>query len=253
MNNALHFMVHLSPDPARVARWSASEKLDRAGDDDGYIWHALLAASFGALAPKPFRVLHRPDRPTQVLGYTQADEPSLRTHVSQFASPDVVAALGLDRLAIKRMPDAYPAGLELGFEVRVRPTVRQDRDGDRNRARERDAFLVAVEKGCPRAQRDDLVRDDVYGDWLRQRLTAGGAELLSARIVARRRSRLSRRNCERALVSVGGHGGGGPDVVFGGVLKVRDPQAFRDLLMRGVGRHRAFGFGMLLLKPVGGG
>ena len=151
MSSTPHFMLYLEPDPARVARWSAAERLDRPGDDDGYVWHALLAASFGALAPKPFRLVKHAERPPQLLGYTSADEASLRTQVSQFAAPDVVAALGFDHLAVKRMPEAYRAGLELGFEVRVRPTVRQDRDDDRNRSRERDAFLVAVEKAGPGA------------------------------------------------------------------------------------------------------
>lgn len=250
MSNAPHFMVHLEPDAARVARWSAAERLDRVGDDDGYVWHALLAASFGALAPKPFRLVHRDGQPSQLLGYTSADESSLRTHISRFAPPDIVSALCLDRLAVKRMPDIYPLGLELCFEVRVRPTVRQDRDGDRNRSRECDAFLAAVERAGPRGSRSELNRDEVYLDWLRPRLS--GADVLSARIIARRRSRVTRRTRERALVSVGGRGGGGPDVVLTGVLKVREPQAFRDLLMRGVGRHRAFGFGMLLLKPTNG-
>jgi CRISPR system Cascade subunit CasE len=35
-----------------------------------------------------------------------------------------------------------------------------------------------------------------------------------------------------------------------GILEVTGGEAFARLLARGVGRHRAFGFGMLLLKPV---
>jgi CRISPR system Cascade subunit CasE len=42
----------------------------------------------------------------------------------------------------------------------------------------------------------------------------------------------------------------GPDAVFTGVLQVRDSDAFAALVARGIGRHRAFGFGMLLLKPA---
>jgi CRISPR system Cascade subunit CasE len=34
-----------------------------------------------------------------------------------------------------------------------------------------------------------------------------------------------------------------------GELTVADPDAFSALLARGVGRHRAFGYGMLLLRP----
>jgi CRISPR system Cascade subunit CasE len=33
-----------------------------------------------------------------------------------------------------------------------------------------------------------------------------------------------------------------------GTLRVGDAEAFRALLARGLGRHRAFGFGMLLLR-----
>jgi CRISPR system Cascade subunit CasE len=41
-----------------------------------------------------------------------------------------------------------------------------------------------------------------------------------------------------------------PNAVLEGTLTVGDPDAFARLLARGIGRHRAFGFGMLLLKPA---
>ena len=34
-----------------------------------------------------------------------------------------------------------------------------------------------------------------------------------------------------------------------GILTITDPIAFAELLKRGVGRHRAYGYGMLLLRP----
>ncbi len=54
-----------------------------------------------------------------------------------------------------------------------------------------------------------------------------------------------RRDKGRALHSLAG-----PDVSFTGVLTVADPDRFATLLAHGVGRHAAFGFGMLLLKPA---
>jgi CRISPR system Cascade subunit CasE len=45
---------------------------------------------------------------------------------------------------------------------------------------------------------------------------------------------------------------GRPAVTFEGTLTVTDGEQFEALLARGVGRHRAFGFGMLLLRPPGG-
>jgi CRISPR system Cascade subunit CasE len=134
--------------------------------------------------------------------------------------------------------------------VRIRPTIRQHVNGDRTTSRERDAFLAAAEKAGPRESRPDLDREAVYADWLRRHLEAGGAKLLNdVRAVALRRTRVSRRNNERRL-----NGGiEGPDATFAGTLEVAAPEVFRHLLARGVGRHRAFGFGMLLLRPPGGG
>jgi CRISPR system Cascade subunit CasE len=36
-----------------------------------------------------------------------------------------------------------------------------------------------------------------------------------------------------------------------GTLQVETADAFAHLIARGIGRHRAFGFGMLLLRPAG--
>ena len=41
-----------------------------------------------------------------------------------------------------------------------------------------------------------------------------------------------------------------PSAVLEGTLSITDPVEFRQTLARGIGRHRAFGFGMLLLRPA---
>ena len=43
----------------------------------------------------------------------------------------------------------------------------------------------------------------------------------------------------------------GPDAVIRGVLTITDSESFADLLAKGIGRHRAYGYGMLLLRPTG--
>ena len=237
---ALH-MIRLDPDPQRIARWGVQEGL---GKDDGYIWHAVLRAAFGERAPKPFRVLERPGRPVQLLGYTTSDQAALLSHAQAFADPAALAALCLDSLAVKGMPAVFAEGVSLRFEVRVRPVVRQDRDGDRSRSRERDAFLVAIEKVAATAKVD---RSEVYLQWLKEQLQRGGAALVSAKPTALRRERIARRDAVRKLIETDG-----PDVVFDGTLKITNPQAFAGLLARGVGRHRSFGYGMLLLSPARG-
>jgi CRISPR system Cascade subunit CasE len=233
-------LVRLDPDPARVALWMSAEGLVRDGVDDGYGWHALLAAGFGALAPKPFRVLARPGRPPQLLAYSTAPLEELQAHARDFADPLVIAALRPEQAAAKPMPTVRE-GQRLGFEVRLRPTVRRDRDGNRNRVADVDAYVAA----CQRTEQEStLDRAEVYRDWLNAKLGAGGARLEAARALEMRRLPLLRRDRNRSLTRVEGH-----SATFTGTLITQDAQAFTALLARGVGRHRAFGHGMLLLRP----
>ena len=236
-------LLKLEPDMGRVLRWAGAQGLldPRRDDDLGYALHALLAAVFGTLAPKPF-VLQRPaQRPPTLLAYTQADPAALRDHAAAFAEPDASAALGQEHMAAKTMPALFDPGRRLGFLVRTRPTVRVDRDGDRTKSRERDAFLAAIDGTLPG---EGPARAAVYQSWLAVHLAAGGAELTSMSIDQLARSIVRRRGPGRRLVSLEG-----PDATFSGVLRVTDPDAFAGLLARGVGRHRAFGYGMVLLRP----
>jgi CRISPR system Cascade subunit CasE len=203
----------------------------------------LLRAAFGELAPKPFRLIERLGRPDYLLGYSTADPSALREHAAMFPDPLVNSALNLPSLAVMWMPTTFAAGTQLGFEVRVRPVMREHRNGDRELIHERDAFVAAVD-GLGREQK--LVRERVYVDWLQARLAAGGAKARAVRAASLRRCRVLRTGADRKPVLVEG-----PDVVLEGTLAVIDLEAFAALLTRGVGRHRAFGFGMLLLKAPG--
>jgi CRISPR system Cascade subunit CasE len=239
------YMVRLDPDMARAMEWGAREKLLKPGGDDGYLWHALLVAAFGDLAPKPFR-LFEPNggRATYLLGYANAKEEALRRHAAEFCDPAIASALGISSLAVKVMPESFATGRQLGFELRARPVVRQTKDGDRNRKREIDVFL---QQARARSDAEKPSRVAVYKDWLAANLMKGGAALDTMSIIWLRRTAITRRGREREL-DVHGEKGGGPDACFHGALTVTDPIAFNTLLARGVGRHRAFGFGMLLLK-----
>jgi len=165
------------------------------------------------------------------------------------ADPQAAAALGLGATSghggfnARPFPTQWAAGHLLGFEVRVRPIIREGRTG-----KERDAFLVAVEKSAGAA----VDRGAVYVQWLRDQFARqGGAELLEATVgrfrllnVMRQSQRVDAAEPRRRRAV------SGPDALVSGRLRVADPQAFAQLLARGVGRHRAFGFGLLLLRPA---
>jgi CRISPR system Cascade subunit CasE len=244
-------MMRLEPDMPKVARWGLARGVARSGFDDGYLWHALLKATFGALAPKPFRLIEVARRRPYLVGYHSAEKEELLGHAQAFAEPDAAEAVGLGSLAVKVMPTQFKIGARLGFETRVRPIVRTTRNDPIAPGREIDVFLAAA-KSRPVEKLD---RGTVYFEWLGRELAKGGAstERLGMRLVSVRRARLLRRDApddegNRPLTQVGKKGGG-PDLVIAGELTVSDPTAFENLLARGIGRHRAFGFGMLLLRP----
>jgi CRISPR system Cascade subunit CasE len=237
-------MIQLAPDMGRLARWAERRRLlapHGAEDDLGYALHALLVANFGDFAPKPFALLRPPGRAAQLLAYSRHPGGDLRRAGSAFAEPEAAEAVGLHSLAAKAMPQDWPVGTRLGFEVRVRPMVRTDRDGNRDRSREVDAFVVSP----PGSD-----RGTIYGEWLRARLDAGGADLVTARLDSFRLGPVMRRTAAEADGRRPMRKQVGPEATFTGALTIRDPDAFGALLARGVGRHRAFGFGMLLLRPA---
>ena len=237
------YMLQATPDLSGLIRWSERTGLfqTRPEDDLGYPLHAVLRAAFDTLAPAPFALMRHAVRPATLLAYSAHPAQALREQAAAFAEPDATAAIGLTTLVDKQMPDQFAVGRRLGFTVRVRPVVRVDRDGDRSRARERDAFLHAVTGSAPG---EGPSRGEVYCAWLTARLAEGGAQVEHLVLDSFRLTAAIRRDRGRKLRTFRG-----PDASCSGVLHVTDPERFSALLARGVGRHRAFGFGMLLLRP----
>lgn len=243
------------------------------GGDLGYALHAALTGLFGAAAPQPFRLLgpgsrRRAGEDAVLLAYSGQDEAALRDYAAMQSSiaathADAARALPLESLEVRPMPTRWTAGRLLQFETRVRPVVRTSRNDpngqnrgpnrDKNGGREIDAFLSAMEKAGGNLQAGGAVldRQAVYRDWVSAALIRNGAASLAAddvAIKALKRTRLHTGDNSPADDAVGGKVEG-PDIVAQGLLRVGDPTAFAALLARGVGRHRAFGFGMLLLAP----
>lgn len=228
------YMVRLTCDLPAIYRRIAKEQKEV---DLGYAIHTHLREVFGDLAPQPFRVVSESGTHAEVLGYGAHDKQAME---------DGALTLGWRDLAAKKMPE-LEAGKELKFEVRVCPTrrgrfPRPGGDKGEPKPRELDAFLAAVSKNPG----ETLNRAETYQTWLGERLARdGAAELLSARLERYQRARLFRRR-------QGGERNGAlldrPDATFMGRLRVGDSAQFHRLLATGVGRHRAFGFGMLLLK-----
>ncbi len=216
--------------------------------DDGYLTHCILRELWQDHAPAPF-VLGGRGRVLEVWGYTKASAAMLVKHARDFGDPALLAVLqDVDGIASKPMP-CFVEERRIGFHVRACPVVRLAKSRCDHRAgAEIDAFLARcfqVGEGVA------VSREEVYREWLAARLrdvsmsgvivdriaVAGFSRELLTRYThaeTREAKRLSR-----------------PDVRFEGELIVKNGDAFLAQLEKGIGRHRAFGFGALIVVPPG--
>jgi CRISPR system Cascade subunit CasE len=247
------FLVRCTIDAQRLFAFARRSRAAARDYDVGYAVHALLAALFdhgapsdACVAPRPFHILDEERRMLDVLGYAAVDHVVLSQRARTFADPVAWGACDLDGMTSKPMPAAMTSGTRLGFLVRACPTRRIAKRGPMTSDRaEVDAFLAKSWEVGPDVELD---RSEVYRAWLQEELAKEGAARLiegsCAKFQLGRFLRRTQGDGRKGRIT------GGPDVTFEGVLEVADPVAWSRRLARGVGRHRAFGFGMVLLRPA---
>jgi CRISPR system Cascade subunit CasE len=252
-------MVQLGLDAKSLTTLGKMLHLPLAQTDTGYLVHCALGELFGDDAPQPFSIENESEngRRVRVLGYADANADTLQSHAQLDASPTVYEICDWDRLAAKPMPETFPEGMPLQFELRACPVVRKasagegiNQNGDTRtweEGDELDAFLAEAWK----TPGEDLNREQVYRDWLdRQFEVRGGAEPQSIGMTRFSIERMTRRipkngNGERKADTIKR-----PDVTLTGTLQVTDGDAFVDLLRSGLGRHKSFGYGMLKVRRL---
>lgn len=221
-------------------RWMGERRLL----DPDHAMHCLLAECFGAFRPKPFRhIIPRNSAKSVLYGYGEFDLDRIYAEHAACADPLQDATMPARQINCKPMPTNWRVGLRLGFEARVRPIVRVPRTPRSSGIQERDLYQHAAMKlGTGKFKPS---REEVYVGWLAkqiERIGGAGLEIQSTKLVEFQRIRSIRRLGQRQSE--------GPDAVVRGVLVVTDSNRFLELLARGIGRHRAFGFGMILLRPT---
>jgi len=224
----------------------------RGARDDGYITHAVLAAALGDASPSPFALEHELD-PRRVVErdvIAIAYSPLSLDEMMRRADEEHGRVIAWDRCQTRAVcpPEA---GAVVAFTARVAPIVRSraaspDREQHgRGHGREMDAFIAE----CVRVGRGRRVsREDVYRGWVQLQLgdaaEVAGFEVRDARVaVAVRRGYRGAEHRERYYMSLS-------TAVLRGSLVVRDTAAFYAVMRRGLGRHRSFGLGMMLVGEV---
>jgi CRISPR system Cascade subunit CasE len=248
-------------DARALSSFAREQSLLHRDIDQGYLAHAALAAVFGDAAPKPFAIERSlsPDVFGVQDGLVSECVLAYSEHMLErrSAAHEHAHLVQWDRSGSKQVP-TIAEGTRLGFITRMMPTVRTRAAAPghpahgRGEGREVDAFLAE----CFRVGEGVKVdRAAVYRDWLARQMRGmavgvGGAELEDYSLRAFRRIHLMRREVSRGEGRKR-HVLERPDAIVTGTLRVTDTTAFRALLARGIGRHRAFGFGMLLVRRAG--
>lgn len=144
------------------------------------------------------------------------------------------------------------AGTRLSFELRANPTVRHGRDGKSKRhdvVMEAKKQLLAAQGLSRWADWNDDTRPALYSivqescsAWLTRRGEAMGFSVDGNSLVAEAYEQHEDRADRRLQFTT---------VDFGGQLTVTDGKAFATALVGGIGHAKAFGCGLLLVRPVG--
>lgn len=246
------YMVRLVLDRRAVLRVGLRHRLGQAADE-GALLHAGLSQLFAQSSDRarvPFHSFAVDD--TRATSLRQPD----LLFVLAYASMDetgLTAAMGSSRADLvrrceTRMMPEFATGQRLGFRTRVCPVTRTRDTGNpaatpdgrgRVKLRELDAFLHATLAVPPGTR---LEREDVYRRWLERQMQRNNACALGDVSLAEFGLDTMRRRGNARLVR--------PNVVLEGTVSITDAAEFQRLLARGLGRHRAFGFGMLLLRPI---
>jgi CRISPR system Cascade subunit CasE len=266
------YFVRLPLSIPALGRWAADRNLGwsvrrgakgqerDAGLDEGRALHHLLTETFGQRVLHPFRLFVAPQaKQGHVYAYSRAGHAALLEVAQACAMPEAQTVFDLQGLAAKTMPDNWRVGRRMGFEVRVRPVSRllkplPNSGGAFAKGAELDVFLIEALRRFPSGSASDSepqdtkqdtmlkagrTREAVYTDWLAQKLADSATLVPGVRLTRFERDRAARTGSSIE----------GPSAILQGDLMIDQPENFPRLLAGGIGRHKAYGYGMMLLRP----
>ena len=245
MNNVPLFMIQMQLDIRKIYIQASAVKLLKPGVDEGYYLHQQIAEMFGENVFSSFFLLGQSHGWLNVLGYSQYGANDLKRRAQEFSTPFRYGVCNWDTFSGKPMPSDWPVGQAYRFSVKTCPVVRlSSGNGVFKKGAEVDAYVARVSSSST----PKLTRESVYKKWLEEVFERSSAvRSLQVRLEGFRLSRLLRRSHgERRSAKVIER----PEARMNGVLEIADSEKFNEFLRKGVGRHNAFGFGMLLLKPM---
>ena len=218
-------------DMRHMAHWSAVE----GHSDSARALHCLVFHTFGPhRAPRTFAAIENPERPREhatLLAYSTSSAEELQEVARANQSALTAGIMNPHSFRSTPVPDSWHKGTTLRFQVRTIPTFRPRGS--------------SIEVDLHRKYDASPTREETYHRWL-SRIMAdkGGADAPPhAMELIHYNTRSIRRSPVSPVMTV-------PDVTIQGTCTIDDPEKWNHALTVGVGRHKAYGYGMLLLSSA---
>ena len=234
--------IHIPFDQREFSRWAGARSRGLVSErscDVGLAMHVLVASVFPKGTVQPYRVV-MPERRRvgSFYGYTNATADDLVKIANSALGPDNADIFNMNALRGRAVP-TVEMNQRVGFDIKIRPTRR-------SKGYEADACWMGGREwngqgqSCDEDRVTTSMREKVYGQWLAERLQ-GAADVNICRLAHFRQSPASFGRGRRSIDL--------PEATLHGDMTISDPVAFREKMLVGVGRHKAYGYGMILLRP----
>lgn len=222
------------------------QKLVRLYRGDGYAAHQLLWHLFdvGEKNSNQRTFLFRQELEKQQLGAEHAPRGLPLFYLMSETKP--VSVPGLLQVEAKPFSPRFVSGMQLAFHLRANPVVSRKAEGKKNS--QRHDVLMDVKKGLdPKARKTAWPRmEQAAKEWLvnPKRLEGLGCHIdENALLVSRYWQHSIYKPSGKRKIQFS-------SVDYEGILTIQDPEKFLTLLCSGIGRERAFGCGLLLVRPT---
>jgi hypothetical protein len=232
------FSVQVDIDVLAAAR--AVTLSHTARHDADMLLKTTLTEALGGSVVRPWSLHRQVGSVASILGYSAIPIGEIETRL-QTSPPSVRAAV--NAIHGHALPELEP-GKKFRFSVRLCPTIRVTPSKDKSHAHgEQDAFLVAVQRG-----ETNIEREGVYTRYLEERLSGATIEL--TKLTRFQLLTMTRPHRGASAPASGLAQRVIPDAVLEGILAVKDPAIFKQTLMQGIGRQRAYGRGYVRLEAM---
>jgi CRISPR system Cascade subunit CasE len=229
MTNLIHIPVSMN----KLSEWSAQRGMrTEAGPDIRRVLHHLVDECFGQSVLKPFR-MYTTSGTAALYGYCSTPCSDLIETSQIIACPDTLAVLDVSKIREKKMPSEWQSGKRIGFDVCTIPVRRAAGSN-----KEIDTYIRDVNKWKDSKDSAAPSREESYLTWLDERF-GGAADIVREVTNFRAKSVATKRKGEVIRRT---------EATFQGDLIIKDPQLFAEKIAGGIGRHKSYGYGMIILR-----